>query len=1035
MKTFKINQIFKSSALLVLLSLQSMIYAQERTITGTVIDPEGAPLVGVTVTIKGTTIGTITNADGQYSIDIPDDAETLVFSFVGMETKEIQIGSQTTIDVILAEAIFGLDEIVVVGYAAQKKINLTGSVSTIESEELIKVPAANVAGILAGKAPGLITKQRTGAPGLDATTLSIRGYDPPLVLVDGVEMEWDRLDPNEIESFSILKDASAAIYGSRAGNGVILITTKRGTTDKPTITYNSNLSFQNPTFLPQWVPSWKYAELLREGEFNSGVAYTYSEEEVQIFKEGGNPDYPNQDWHGDIMVNWAPMHTHNLGVRGGTEKIKYYVSVGYLGQASLFQSGDLNFNRYNVRSNVDAQITDRLQVSLDISYRKELRDQPQTDLGETWNDLNLARPDYSAHLPDPDLGGAYSGFNVRSPLAQTYKKHTGFIDDRKEYMTGKININYKIPGVDGLEANARLNYYVNNKYRKTQDKPFDILQYNYTSQTYISYGQNGTNELTESISKYNQLYPLLSLNYNKTFGDHSVTGLLLAEWIDEETYFFNAGRIDLLSLEIPYLFAGSPDNIKNNGSTTEAGRASYAGRANYSYKGKYLLEGTFRFDASHKFPEDSRWGFFPSVSAGWRISDESFMQNIPWIDNLKLRVSYSQAGLDDVEAFKFLTGYRIRDEITDVYVFGTDAYRMIQSTGLPNGEITWLEMTSYNIGLDGSFLRGLIGFEFDLFYRVTDNIFGQPLEIYPSTFGAVLPSLNLNSTEDRGFELMLNHRNRVSSDLYYTVEAGVTLAREKYKDWSEPPYDDPDEIRIYQLTGNYTNRFIGYVSDGLFMSQQEIDDHPVDQDEAGNSTLRPSDIKYKDLNGDGIINWRDQDELGYSTFPDLTYSLNFQVNYKKLSLTALFQGASMVNTYATYFPFVNFSKPYEFHYKYRWQPDPNEPNVNINPDAKLPAILGDGVGRNPNNEKVSDFWLQDVTYLRLKELNISYSLPQKWMQTIGIQDLRVFLAASNLLTISKLGIYKTSVDPEATSGAHRVYPPIKTIAFGINVTM
>jgi TonB-linked SusC/RagA family outer membrane protein len=1038
----KTNLILKACSLLVLLLFMHMnAWAQERTVTGTVTAEAGEPLIGATVVVQGTTIGSVTGVDGSYSIQVPADGETIVFSFIGMETQEIPIGDQTIINVVLQEEIVGLDEIVVVGYSAQRKINLTGSVSSIESDELVKVPSANVSEILTGKAPGLITQQSQGVPGNDFTTISIRGYDAPLVLVDGIEMDWTRLDPNEIESVSILKDASAAIYGSRAGNGVILITTKRGTLDKPTITYTGNVTFQEPTTLPDFVDSWQYAELLHEGEFNQALTYTYTEEEIQIFKDGDNPDYPNTDWHEEMFRHWAPMHNHNLSVRGGSEQVKYYMSTGYLAQGSLYESGDLNFNRYNARSNIDAQITKSLNVSLDLAYRKELRDQPQTGLGDNWADLHLARPDYSAHIPDPELGAAYAGFNVRSPLAQTYQKYTGFIDDRREYITGKINLNFKMPGIEGLEANAKLNYLLKNTYKKTQDKPFEVLEYNYQAGTYSSYGFNGQNTLDEESNKYTQLYPIISLNYDRNFGDHSVTGLLLAEWIDVENVYYTAGKIDLLSMELPYLFAGAPENITADGYTTESGRASYAGRLNYNYKGKYLLEGTFRFDATSKFPEDSRWGFFPSVSAGWRISDESFMENLSWLDNLKLRVSYSKSGLDDVAAFKYITGYTIRTGLdpvhgNELFLFGDNVYRMITSTGLPNEDITWLDMTTYNVGLDGTFMRGLFGFEVDLFYRITDNIFGEPLATYPSTFGAILPQLNLNSTDDRGFEIMLTHRNRISNDFFYSLEGQFSIAREKYRDWSEPPYDDEDEIRIYQLEGNYTNRRIGYLSDGIFMTQDEIDNHPINQDEADNVTLRPGDIIYKDLNNDGLINWRDQDEIGYGTFPDVVYSLNFTLGYKGLSVTALFQGASMFDHYNEIFPLVNFGPPWDFHYKYRWQPDPNDPTTNINPDAQLPAILGDGVGRSPNNEKNSDFWVQNATYLRLKNLNISYTIPKKWIQVTGIQDLRVTLSGSNLVTISGMGIYKHSIDPESIgTGGSRLYPPVRTISLGLNIVI
>ncbi|MDA1122060.1 MAG: TonB-dependent receptor [Bacteroidetes bacterium] len=1032
---------------------------QDNPISGTVKDSNGDPLVGSTVIVKGTSLGTIVDIDGNYRLAVPSDAETLIYSYVGMIAQEIQIGGRSVIDVLLLADATSLAEVVVVGYATQKKVNLTGAVATIESAELVKIPAPNISTMLTGQAPGLLSQQTQGVPGDDETLLSIRGYDSPLVLVDGIQMDWNRLDASEIESISVLKDAAAAIYGSRAGNGVILITTKRGASGKPTISFSSTMSFQEPTNLPNRMDSWKYAELLREGEFNQGLAYTYSEADVQTFKSGNDPDFPNTNWHEETFRHWAPMQSHNINVRGGSDAVKYFISGGYLDQGSLYQSGDLNFNRYNARSNVDAQITENLSATVDLAFRREARDSPQTDLGTNWNDINIARPEWPAHLPneidtdgdgiaDEALGGAYAGFNLRTPLAQTQKKWTGFIDDKRDYLTGKIGLTYKIPGIEGLVASANLNYMTSTQYKKTQDIPFEVLDYRSAGDTggdirsgYDSFGFNGQNTLDEEQLKTTQLYPMITLNYNTTIGDHYISGLLLAEAIDTEEIFFTARKIDLLSTDLPFLFAGSPDNVSANGFTNEQGRQSYAGRLNYNFKGKYLFEATFRSDASHKFPKNSRWGFFPSFSVGWNIAEEDFMQSLSFVDNLKLRASYSQAGDDNVAAFKYLTGYRIRDNsddnqnIRELQIFGDQVFRMITSTGLPNESITWLEMTSYNVGLDGSFLNGLIGFEFDVFKRNVDNVFGEPLDLFPSTFGAILPQLNINSTDNRGFELTLTHRKKISNDFEYSVGGSFTKTREKYTDWAESPFDDDDEKRVFGLEGNWTNRRIGYLSDGIFMDQSEIDSHPTDQDQAGNVTLRPGDIRYKDLNGDGEINFRDQDVIGFGSYPDIVFSFNMAVNYKGIGLSALFQGASRFDHYNQIHPFSNFSNPWDFHEKYRWTPNPDSPGQNINSNAKLPALLGDGVGRSPNSDITSDFWVQDATYIRLKNLNISYSLPGSLLEGLGIEALQVNLAGSNLFTASNLGMFKKSIDPEAIGGNGLFYPPVKVIALGINLTL
>lgn len=1014
--------------------MQQGIVVSGRVISGE--DQQSLP--GVNVAIKGTSQGTVTDVDGRFSLEVPSAESVLVFSFVGFVNEEVRVGDQSELNITLRPDVTALNEVVVVGYGTQEKVNVTGAVGTVQAADIVKVPSPNVSEIMIGKVPGLFSMQSQGVPGADYANLNIRGFGEPLVLVDGMEGSWTRLDPNEIESISVLKDASAAIYGARAGNGVILITTKRGTSGDADISYSGNYTIQQPTTLPEFVSSGQYAELLHEGELNSSLPFTYTEEEIQKFYEGNDPDYGNYSWYDATFKRWAPMQTHNLSVRGGSEKVKYYLSAGYLDQSSIYKSGDLSFKRYNARSNVDVQVTDRLSASIDLAYRNELRTAPQTSLRNIWINLKTALPMWNPNLPDPSLGGAYSGFLERSPLAQTYRDMTGFDDDLQRYFTGRIKLKYDIPGVEGLQAGAALNYTVNNKFTKVQDRPFEVLSYDNAADEYSSWGTNGANSLNENMSQYTQLYPMFSLNYERTFGDHGVKALLLNEWISTDYHYMSAGRIDLLSVEVPYLFAGSPDNLKNNGGAVETGRVSYVGRLNYNYKEKYLLEGTFRYDASHKFPSHSRWGFFPSVSAGWRIAEEPFIRNnVSWIDDLKLRASFSKAGDDNVAAFKYLTGYEIVEGLRNVYVFGSDVYRLIRNTGLANPDITWLDMTTYNIGLDATFMRGLLGIEFDVFRRITDNIFGQPRDTYPSTFGAILPQLNINSTEDNGFELTLHHRNTIGNAVRYNVSIMGSLAREKYRNWSESLYDDPDEIRIYQKTGKYTNRWMGYLSDGLFMTQEEIDSHPVDQDQAGNSTLRPGDIKYIDLNEDGIIDWRDQDEIGYGDFPDVSYGINLGVQYKGFSLSALFQGASMFNSMISDVlrgPLQNMGNPFAFHYKYRWQPDPNNPDVNINPIARLPAILGDGVGTSTNNNKASDFWLQDATYLRLKNVNLTYTIPNVVTDRVGLDKVSVYLSGSNLLTWSKLGIYKSSLDPEMT-GYEKFYPPVKTVSMGLNITL
>ena len=707
----------------------------------------------------------------------------------------------------------------------------------------------------------------------------------------------------------------------------------------------------------------------------------------------------------------------------------------FLDQNSAYRSGDLDFKRYNIISNLDAEITDNLSIGFDMSYRREDRNSPGIGVSEMYNLLQTAQPVYPAVLPDADRA-AFSGFSQRSPYAATQKKFGGFNDDVREYFTGNIELKYMLPFVEGLTVKAKFNYLTYNTSTKKLVKPYDVWEYVNASDEYIWHGtQNSRSSIQEYYRKRRQLYPSFSLDYKKVINDHKISGLFLVESIDVSNEFFSAKRFDLISTDIPYLFAGGQDGITNDGGASESGRMSYVGRAEYSYKNKYFVEATLRADATgEKFAKDSRWGYFPSISGAWIISKESFMSNANSVDRLKLRLSYSQSGVDNVGSFRYLSGYEILDA---TYLIDGNSGQSIRSTGLANPDVTWQDNTSYNFGIDGSFWEGKLGFEFNVFYRLTEGIFGTPTETVPTTFGAILPQLNINSQDDRGFDLLLTHRNRINEDFSYSISGNIGLARKKWVDISEDLSDDPEIRDIEQKEGRYTNRIIGYVSDGLFMDQTQIDNHSVDQDQSGNSTLRPGDIIYKDLNGDGVIDSRDRDEIGFSGNPDLSYGINLNATYRSFSFFVLFQGAalsSMNITGAARSPFSNESIPFDYHKKYRWTPDPNDITVNTNSDVRLPAITG--VGTSQNNNKSSDFWLQNNNYFRLKTLNISYAFPQTLIENWGFDSIMIYFAGNNLLTYSKLGIYKSSFDPEGPSNQNgRAYPIMKSMTMGLKVSL
>ncbi|MEN8115626.1 MAG: TonB-dependent receptor [Bacteroidota bacterium] len=1059
------QKLFKKLCLMIAaIFMVSAVWAQQ-SITGTVVDDGGEPLPGVAVVLKGTTTGTATNVDGVFNLEAPTDG-ALQFSFVGMQTLTEPINGRTTINVTMKMDAIGIEEIVTVGYGVQKKATLTGSVGNVKAEELTQRPAANTTELLQGQVAGLFTRQASGLPGADGTTLNIRGYgDNPLVLVDGIERDLGQVDPNDIESISVLKDASASVYGARAGNGVILVTTKRGSKKPSKITYHGNVSFSQPTFLPDLVGAKDWAQLLHESGLNpddySPNHIHYDPDANRLINTMDNSDYAGYEWDEALYRNWTPQQQHNVSATGGSEKISYFISGGFTDQESNFTSGDYNFKRYNLRSNIDADITDDLSVSMDFAYRTSLVDKANFDVGSMYNSLGTAKPVYPyIHETDPTRA-ASSGFLQRSPYHQLFKDFSGTVENRNKALQGAVELKYKIPFVDGLVAKARLNYDEGMSWNKNVGKPYDVWEYDPLAaeagtDPWIKWGTQGKNQMSVYSSRSTELLPQISLSYDKMFGDHHIKAVAVGETWSYKWTSLQGKRIDILSFEAPYLIYASEEgkdnaeNLKTNGNvgTTERARASIIGRVNYDYQGKYMLEVAMRADASAEYPPEGRWGYFPSVSAGWRISEESFIKdNFSAVDNLKLRGSYGVLGNDAVSSFDYLTGYTIS---TNYYVFGTSPAPIIASAGLSNPDITWETMKMSNIGLDGNFWNGLFGFEIDAFYRLREDILAQPTEQVPNTFGASLPKTNLNKRDNRGFEVVLTHTNKIG-DFSYDIAAMYSWARGKYVELEEevlPTTGDYDEETLefnrlwnerYVNEGQWDDRSWGYLSDGFFMNQQQIDEHPVDQDQAGNETLVVGDLIYKDLNGDDYIDWRDQQIIGKSGLPKKMFSLDMGAQWKGLGLRMLWQGgADYLVTFAgsAATPFSNESVPTSQHYEYRAivEQDANGMDFITNPDDfKLPPVSQ--IGRTANNGKGSDFWSYDAAFLRLKNINVSYTLPKSLLSNVGIDNCVVYFSGSNMFALSNLGIWKDNFDPEITGANNRDYPPVKTATFGIKLTL
>ncbi|MFL2991746.1 MAG: SusC/RagA family TonB-linked outer membrane protein [Cytophagales bacterium] len=1037
------------SLIFLLFLIHYNLFAQEKNINGKVSDENNEGLPGATIIIKGTTRGTVSDINGSFMLDV-NEYDTITVSFSGYIKKDIPVTNKILFSINLDPDIETLKEVVVVGYGSEQKINLTGSVATLKDQELTLAPVANSSNLLAGRVPGVMTRQNSGLPGGENTQIRIRSFsEAPLILVDGVQMDFSRIDQNDIASISVLKDASAAVYGARAGNGVVLVTTKRGESGKPKISYSSNLTLQSATAFLDHVSASQYVELVREAnlnDFNDPNA-TFSEDDIENY-HSKTQGYEGGDWVDALIQNNAPMHQHNISVSGGSDNVKYFTSFGYIDQESFFKSRDFDYKRYNTRSNIDIKVNDRINFSVDLSYRQDIRERPaKTALSNIWIDLSTAQPIFPTELsenmiiPDPSVSSvSYSGSTTgnRNPIARSNRNIFGTYDRFDNTFRGKIGLKYKIPGVTGLTLRADMNLTLLDRSEKTFRKPYNVYRQNLETNELILEGVgNGVSSISDEQFRRTMVYPLISAEYIKEVGDHNVKVLMLAEQTTRKFSMFSATRKNLFTTSIPELFIGSENEQTNDGySGPDIGRKSAVARVNYRFKDRYLLETTFRADGNVLFAPETRWGYFPSISFGWIISEEPFF-NANQNTTLKIRSSFSQLGDDTangISGFDYLTGY----ETNSTYLFGDNiSETTIRTLGEVNPFLTWEKMTMYNLGLEATFFKGQLQVETDVFYRKRENILSNDQQSVANEGGYDLPLTNINISDDRGIELSAVYQQKMG-EFKIDIAPNFSIGKEKFvvrRDIED--FTDSDYKRIYGREGQWVNRRFGYQSDGIFMSQDEINNHPTIQDGNGNLLLSPGDIKYKDLDGNDTINFRDQDVIGYaSNMPEINYGINLSASYKNLKLSLLLQGASKFSIYingpaATMFS--NGSIPLSYHYKYAWQPHPDDPSININPDAILPAS---SFTASTNNARVSDFWLRDVRYLRLKNINLSYNIPKKIISKIGLDNSQIYFSTENLFTLTNLGIYKNSFDPEFDPNTQttRRYPITRSLTVGLKMT-
>lgn len=1022
------ERILKSCICILLLAVSQLSLALQSSaadipqlgiaVKGVIVDAENNPVVGAYIVEKGTSNGAMADSNGQFTINVNSGA-SLEITCIGYVTKVVPATEQMRI--VLAQDNLFLEETVVVGYGTQRVATITGSVSQINSEKLTTAPVTNTSHTLAGQLPGLVSKQVSGLPGQDNASLNIRGFGSPLVIIDGVEGDLTRLDPGQIESVSILKDGSGSIYGARAGNGVILVTTKSGANQTPTISVNTSFTIQGNTVTTRPADSFQRALYQNDIYMNGGGIESrkpYLEEELDLFKKGTNPEYLNADWYGAVIRKYAPQQNHNVSISSGTDKTKYYGYFGYNRQELQFKPNSGHYDRYNFQVNFSTKVNDRINVGMNLQYMRDDKDYPSggdlyQDGVNFWRDIIYAAdPRYPLSLPDKSLL-SYANMQNGSPIWAVNIDNSGYYDLQNNNMKFTGFAEYSSKYVEGLKAKANIMYVYNSSFLKWMHKRASFYTYESGADLYSFAGQSvEPSSLREDHAMGTNLVQQYSLNYNREFNGHHISGLAMFETTINHNKSFYTKVQDFKTTIIEEMVAGDADTAINGSGSSNYGRVSVIGRIDYNYRDKYMVEATVRGDASSRFAKGHQWGWFPSVSAGWNIAREDFLSSVNAVDNLKLRASYGTSGYDAVADFNYLTGYAYDAP----YTFGESTTMGLAATGLANELLSWEKMAIYNVGVDFSFIGRKLYGEADIFQRDRTGIPGYRSASLPNTFGAKLPQENLNSIRSRGFELRLGTTGSVSG-FTYDINANISWNRSKWTKYDQAEETDPDRDRLYFLKGQWTDRQIGYKSDGLFTSQEEIDNWGVTVDELNNdnSKFAPGDIRLVDTNNDGVINWKDQVEIGKGSTPHWMTGWNFNFGYKGFDLSLLFQGAWGYTLAVSYDS--NTATYCDLYY---------DPLHNADSDAIVARPNG-----APTNSWASDFMYRDVAYLRLKNASFGYTIPSKIVNKVGLQKCRVYVAGMNLFTLSTVSKY--GVDPEAGATVGYSYPQQYTISAGLNI--
>ncbi|MEX2602295.1 MAG: TonB-dependent receptor [Balneolaceae bacterium] len=992
---------------------------QGQTVTGTVTDAvSGETLPGVNVVVVGQPdIGTITTLDGTYELDVPSLDVELQYSYVGFEAQTIAVEGRSEIDVALSVQVIGGAEVVVVGYGTQTRETLSGSVSSVSGERMERVPVSNMANALTGQLPGLITVNESGQPGADGATLRIRGNstlnnNSPLIVIDGVPDRsggLDRINPRDIESISVLKDASAAIYGSRAANGVILITTKRGQTGAPQFNLDINQGFNQPTRVPEMADAATYMTMLNEIDNYAGLGDRFTAEEIQCHADGSDLwNCPDTDWFNEALKPASYQTRADFSVSGGSEDFRYRLSFNGLTEDGYFRNSSTRYNEYSFRSNLDGELSDYIGLSFDVLGRYEDRRNPTSSVTETFRMLMRGKPHEHAFwpngLPAPEVE------NGVNPVV-TGTDATGYHKDGRYYFQTRLSLDVEIPSVEGLSFTGTANY----------DKDFQLQKRWHTPWTlydWTGFDSNGDRTFHSSVTpqqdaelrqwsdeNYDVLLNVVG-RYEQDLENHSFAILLGAERQISESEGFTAYRRFFPTMQIEHLDMGGEEQQSIGGSGNETARLNFFSRINYNYQSKYMVEAIARYDGSYIFPKGERFGFFPSLSVAWRLTQEDWFSNATdFFDELKLRASLGQTGNDRIEPWQFLNTYSFGGG----YIFDVNNIRQSISPGrTPNPNVTWEVANQFNTGIEATILNNRVSLEVDYFNeRRTDILWWRNASV-PNSSGIDLPRENIGEVKSYGFDGNISWRNQLTNNLMLDVSLNGGYATNEIVFWDEPA-GAPDH---QQSTGRMMESPLVYDAIGVFRDQAHVESMP------SFPGARAGDLIFRDVNGDGIIDADDRIRDERTEIPTWSGGLNISGQYKAFDFTLLFQGAAGAaqNIRTESGDFGNYMQDFA---ENRWTPD--------NPDASGPRAF----------QRTQEYWIanqntyfrRSTDYIRLKNVEVGYNLPANIASGVGLQRLRVYANGFNLLTFSDF-----PMDPEAREGRGAYYPQKRIFNLGLSMS-